>query len=278
MFDPDNIITTENNLANVIKIISPEIDNCDIICYCLEDDKEFEKYIRDVESQVRRSFEYKEFIKYIRENYAMDTDAFLKDVSNRDTFGIKIEIHHYPFTLRDIVEIVVRKRKYYNESVELQMVAKEVMELHYKLMVGLIPLSQTVHELAHNGKIFIPVDKVLGRYDLFVTLYKPFCDTQQLETLSRIEKYTEEQQNPVLNTTIIQQNHLKFEINDNSFKLPDSESINVSMLEQMAKIKENNYMLPSITEIKEIEEKLESPIRFIDKTNKNIGFFGESTL
>ena len=42
-----------------------------------------------------------------------------------------------------------------------------------------------------------------GRYDLFVSLYKPFCETQQLETLSRIEKYTEEQQNPILNTNII---------------------------------------------------------------------------
>ena len=161
------------------------------------------------------------------------------------------------------------------------MVAKEVMELHYKLLVGLIPLSQTVHELAHNSRIFIPSDKVLGRYDLFVSLYKPFCDTQQLEVLSRIEKYTLEQQNPILNTNILSQNHLSYQINDASFKLPDSENINVAMLEQMAMIKDNNYMLPSVNEIKQIEqkeEKLKSPIIFIDNsnlTNYNIGFAEE---
>ena len=42
------------------------------------------------------------------------------------TYDIKIEIHHYPFSLRDIVEIVLRKRMYYKESIEVQMTAKEV--------------------------------------------------------------------------------------------------------------------------------------------------------
>ena len=79
-------------------------------------------------------------------------------------FDIKIEIHHYPFSLRDIVEIVIRKREYYKESLSVQMTAKEVMMLHYKLIIGLIPLSQTVHELAHSSRLFVPSDKVLGRY------------------------------------------------------------------------------------------------------------------
>lgn len=278
MIDPDNIQIQKNNLSSTITVIAKEIQPCDIQVYCLEDEKEMEKFIRDVESQVRRSFEYKEFIKYLREGFYMDSDAFLEDVSNRESYGIKIELHHYPFSLRDIVEIVIRKRKYYNESMELQMVAKEVMELHYKLMIGLIPLSQTVHELAHSSRLFIPVDKVLGRYNLFVEYYRPFCSTQQLEVLSRIEKYSEELENPVLNTNILEQNHLTYQINDTNYRLPDSDSINVAMLEQMSRIKENNYMLPSIQEINMIEEKLESPIRFVEKTNENIGFFGENTL
>lgn len=255
MIDPDGIQIQNTNLANVVKVISPEIEPCNINCYCLEDDKEKEKYIRDVETQVRRSFEYKEMIKYLREYMGMDRCAFLEDVNNRETYGIRIEIHHYPFSLRDIVEIVMRKREYYRESMELQMVAKEVMELHYKLMVGLIPLSQTVHELAHSSRLFIPSDKVLGRFDLFVSYYKPFCDTQQLEVLSRIEKYSEEKESPILNTNILEQNHVKYQINDQSYSLPDSENINTAMLEQMARIKENNYMLPSVTEIKQLEDK-----------------------
>ena len=279
MMDPDLLQITSSNLTNLVTVLSKDIETCNIQCYNLEDDKEYEKFVRDVESQVRRSFEYKEMIKYMREYMYMDTDAFLANVTNKETYGIKIEIHHYPFTLRDIVEIVIRKRNYYKESLELQMVAKEVMELHYKLMIGLIPLSETVHELAHSGKLFIPSDKVLGRYNLFVSYYKPFCDTQQLEVLSRIEKYTEELQNPILNTTILEQNHLKYQINDSSYVLPDAENINTAMLEQMARIKDNNYMLPSIKEIKQLEQKAFSPIRFVDKNNASkTGFFGEDTL
>ena len=156
------------------------------------------------------------------------------------------------------------------------MVAKEVMELHYKLMVGLIPLSQTVHELAHSGRLFIPSDKVLGRFNLFVEYYRPFCDAQMLDTLSRIEKYSNEKESPILNTNILEQNRITYQINDNSYQLPDVQNISTTMLEQMTRIKENNYLLPSYQEMNLIEEKLESPIRFVEKGNKNIGFFGEN--
>lgn len=282
MIDPDGINITSTSYGNTIRVFSKEIEPCNIEIYNLDDEKEMEKFIRDIETQVRRSFEYKSMIKYLREFFGMDKCAFLADVSNRDS-GVRIEIHHYPFSLRDITEIVIRKRKYYNESMELQMVSKEIMELHYKLLVGLISLSETVHELAHASKLFIPSDKVLGRFDLFVSIYKPFCDTQQLEVLGRIEKYSEELENPILNTTILEQNHLKYDINDTSFKLPDSENINTAMIEQMAMIKNNNYMLPSIDEIeeKEEEQKYFCPIRFIDKNNlpdHDIGFFGDNHI
>ena len=256
MIDPDGIQTQKVNLPNLISILSNDIEPADFKIYDLEEDKEREKFIRDVETQVRRSFEYKEMIKYLREFLGMDKCAFLDEVSNKESYGVKIEIHHYPFSLRDIVEVVIRKRVYYNESMELQMVAKEVMELHYKLMVGLIPLSQTVHELAHSGRLFIPADKVLGRFDLFVSYYKPFCDEQLLEVLSRIEKYSQELDNPILNTNILEQNHVKYSIADPTFSLPSPENINQAMLEQMARIKENNYMLPSVKELNQIEQKV----------------------
>lgn len=253
MIDPDGIQTQSTNLSNIISINMNEIPECDIQCYCLDDDKEYEHFVKDIESTVRRSFEYRNMINYLRENMNMDKCSFLKGVTNEETYSIKIEIHHYPFSLRDIVDIVIRKRQYYHESITVQMVAKEVMELHYKLMIGLIPLSETVHELAHSGRLFIPVDKVMGRYDLFIQYYKPFCDPEQLETLQRIEKYSEEQQNTILNTNIIEQNKVSYEIKDPNFMIPDSEQVNQAMLEQLHRIKENNYLLPSVNEIKMIE-------------------------
>ena len=205
MIDPDGLQISHHNLPSSIKL--ENVQDYDIECYCLEDEKDFNKFINDTERDIRRSYEYREFIKYIRDNMQMNKCAFLEGVTNEETFDIKIEIHHYPFSLHDIVEIVLKKRLYYNESTSKFMVAKEVMSLHYKLVVGLIPLSQTVHELAHSGKLFVPSDKVVGRYNMFVDLYKPFCTVEQLEVLDRIEKYSRENRSDILDTTILNQNN-----------------------------------------------------------------------
>lgn len=255
MIDPDGIQIQKMNLSNIISINMEEIPECDIECYCLDDEKEYEHFVRDVESQVRRSYEYKHMINYLRENMNMNQCAFLKGVNNTESFDIKIEIHHYPFSLRDIVDIVIRKRQYYHESITVQMVSKEVMMLHYKLMVGLIPLSQTVHELAHSSRLFIPIDKVMGRYDLFIQYYKPFCEPEQLDTLERIEKYSKEQQNTILDTNIIEQNKVSYDIKDSTYLLPPSETIGIAMKNQLELIKNNNYLLPSVDNAKYIEQK-----------------------
>lgn len=269
MIDPDGIQVQSLNLPSNISI--KEVPEFETECWCLEDDKEYEKFVKEVEKQVRRSFEYRKFIAYLRENMQMNQCAFLKGVTNEESFNIKIEIHHYPFSLRDIVEIVMRKRKYYNESMSVQMVSKEVMQLHYKLLVGLIPLSETVHELAHNSRIFVPSDKVIGRYNIFVEYYKPFCDPDQLETLERIEKYSEEKQNAILNTNILSQNKLTYEIKDSKYLLPEPEKITNNMIEQMKNIKANNYILPTVDDKIMLEKKkdIKTAVRFDENLKNN---------
>lgn len=246
MIDPDSLQIQRSNLPNTITI--KQVSPFETEVYNLSDEKDYNHYIKDIEKEVRRSFEYKAFIKYLRENMDMGRCSFLKGVSNAESFDIKIEIHHYPFTLRDITEIVYRKRYFYQESLDVQMVAKEVMELHYKLMIGLIPLSETVHELAHSGRLFIPIDSILGRYTLFIDYYKPFCEPEQLETIERIEKYTLENTD-VRDTTILEQNKVTYDIKDTRFQLPDSNQINQSMISQINLIKNNNYLLPRVREI-----------------------------
>lgn len=265
MIDPDGLQIQESNLPSKIIISNAEVPVCDFECYCLEDEKSYKHYIDDIEKTVRRSFEYRRFIAYIRDYMQMNQCAFIQGVDNTETFDIKIEVHHYPFSLHDITEIVVNKRKYYNESLEVQMVAKEVMILHYKLIVGLISLSETVHKVAHSSRLFIPADKVMGRYKIFVDYYEPFIEPGLLEILDRIEKYTEEKQSKILNTTILDENRITYQITDQNYMLPDVSNINTAMIEQMNNIRNNNYILPSI-EDKEIilEQKREiiCPISF----------------
>jgi len=275
MIDPDQMqLATINNKTEVVVDIVPESD---YVLWDFEDEKELKKYFKAIERMVRQSFEYKEFISYIKTNFDMDQCAFIK--SDKGT-EFKVEQHHYPFTLYDIVEIVYRKRSYYGELLDVEMVAKEVTMLHYKLIIGLIPLSKTAHQLHHDGKLFIPVDKVLGRYNVFVDLYKPFMTNDQLDTLSRIESYSENYTD-IGNTSILDTNYITIQVNDSRYQAPKLENLQTNMVNRIIDIKNNNYLLPTIDDIqnnqkdtfedrkvdppKEPNKKIITPIRFIKK-------------
>jgi hypothetical protein len=247
MIDPDGIILNHNNENTTINF--GNVPEYDFITWDLSDDKELKKFISSIEREVRGSFEYKQMINYLKKYMGMDQCSFIK-VSSRDNYNIKIEIHHYPFTLYDITEIVYKKRCAMGESLELQMIAKEIMSLHYKLLVGLIPLSITAHQLVHDSKLFIPVNNVLGNYNLFVESYGQFATPEQLETLHRIELYSQENQSKLYNTiSILDQKNINISYTDTRYQLPDLNNISNSMTSRIEDIKINNYKLPTIDDI-----------------------------
>ncbi len=280
MIDPDQMqLATLNNNTEIVIDVVPESD---YILWDFEDEKQLKKYFKAIERAVRASFEYRDFISYIKNNFNMDQCAFIKSEKGTE---FKVEQHHYPFTLYDIVEIVYRKRVYYGELLDVEMVAKEVTMLHYKLIIGLIPLSKTAHQLHHDGKLFIPVDKVLGRYNIFVELYKPFMTTEQLETLSRIESYSENYTD-IGNTSVLDNNFITITVNDKRYQAPKLEQLQTNMVNRIIDIKNNNYMLPTLEDYKNLnkkdsfedrkvdapkqreEKKIISPIKFIEKSTE----------
>lgn len=259
MIDPDNIHLENKNNDTIMKI--NEVPEYDFVTWDLDNDKELKKYLTAVEREIRHSYEYKEMIQYLRDNYGMDQCAFLK-VSNKDSYDIRIEIHHYPFTLYDIVCIVYRKRIFYQESLEVEMVAKEVTMLHYKLMIGLVPLSKTVHQLVHAGKLFIPIQSVVGRWEIFIDQYKDFCDPEQLETIERIEKYSEEE-STLYNTSILDTNHITIDSQNNpEYQLPSAESIDNKMHNRISEINNNNMKLPDKRDNPKERRAIVNPIYF----------------
>ena len=270
MVDPDGIMVQQRNQMTTLKF--GEIPEFDFMIYDLEDDKEREKYFKSVEKEIRGSYEYRAMIKYLKDNMNMDQCSFIQ-VSSRDSNHIKIEIHHYPFSLYDIVKIVYRKRCFYGESLTVQMLAKECTMLHYQLLVGLIPLSTTAHQLFHAGKLFIPVNHVLGRYQLFVDFYKEFCkeDPELLDALDRIEKYSIEQMTDLYRTAeVFDQNEIRIENTQKQYQLPDFNDMNTVMNNRITEIKNNGYRLPTLQD-KENKDTFEdrkskiSPIIFSKK-------------
>lgn len=170
------------HLTKIQEYRTPQFENAQVMImqdvpdyttedYDLFNEKDFKKYIDDVESMVRSSREYKEAIQYMRKYMDMNSSAFSKNINNIESTKIKIELHHTPFTLYDIAITVFNKRSRLGEPLDIELVAKEVAYIHYLLIVGLIPLSKTEHKLVHNQALFVPVDKVLGNYEKFIDVY-----------------------------------------------------------------------------------------------------------
>jgi len=158
----------------------------------ISDSKLLSKYIKKVERIVRTSFEYRKYINFLKNELDMSRCTFFNEIDIKKVKKVQIEFHHHPFTLYDIVYILINKALRTMDIAEDTfinplIIADEVCELHFRNEVGLIPLSTTVHELAHNGDIFIPVNLVFGNLKTFVKKYKEFIP-EELELKLEIYK------------------------------------------------------------------------------------------
>ena len=244
-----------NNQYEIEDHIQTEIINMEsipeynIIDYDIFNEKDFEKYLADIEKSVRSSFEYQEFIAYLRNYMDMNKCSFFENVTNADTTKIKIHIHHSPFTLYEIALTVFNKRMFYKESIEVEMVAKEVMYIHYFLMVGLIPLAETVHELVHKQLIFIPLDKVMGKFEEFEDRYRQFIPVESVDKMQFLREQTKIY-NQASNIAILQQKPILINIpTEDSFTnlaMPSMEVVLGLMKEKIDEIKESKYRIEDI--------------------------------
>lgn len=262
MIDPSNIIPIDHlggkDNKSIIDIQHlPEFDYEEFDIY---DDKDYKKYIAEIEKIVRSSIEYKWMIEYLKNNMDMDKCAFFKNVSNTDRSRLKVEIHHSPFTLYDIVVTVIQKRLYYKEDLDVELVSKEVMELHYKLMVGLIPLGKTPHELVHSQYLFVPLQNVMGRYDLFIDYYKEFMPPELLDTFERIEAYSRVYGDSLNEKTPLLQNNVYVDTTG-VYNLPDFKQLQIVMKSRVQEIKDNHYILPSLEDKQKIN--VVEPFEFV---------------
>ena len=223
-------------------LVIDEIPQFNTPDYDLMDEKDFKKYLDDCEKIIRKSFEYTEFISYLRNYMDMNKCSFFQYVNNIDTFKIKIHIHHCPFSLFDIVRTVFNKRCFYHEPVEIEMVAKEVMYLHYFLMIGLIPLAETVHTLVHKQIIFIPLNKVCGNYEYFYDTYSPHIPDDAKDRFENMKLLTKTY-NEAKNIEILKQEPMLIEIphtdGSGTYNLASMEGLIKLINRRVMELKEN---------------------------------------
>ena len=198
-------------------------DERETICLVTDDDKS--RFIKSVEKMVRWSFEYREYISYLVNAQEMNICSAFQNISRDTARNIRIEIHHEPFTLYDIVYIVYLRFLRLGKEINPYDIAEEVLSIHFRGMVGLVPLSKTVHELLHVGKVFIPVQFIGDGFMKFYAEYKediPDNIKQVLEKKIELSKTFNFKSNTVLQKKYI---YIKNEGYDNiPEQLPSSKS------------------------------------------------------
>lgn len=169
--------------------------------YCVTSERDKLKLVKEIERIVRGSLEYKQYIKFLKDEIDMNCCTFFNNVVRETGSKVRIEIHHEPFTLFDITLIVCEK--FIAEGVDLNPIhiAERVMELHYQNRVGLIPLSGTVHDLVHDGRLLIPLQNVYGDYLAFLADEYEYVSVDMrnaLQTKIEMSKDIQNDQNSLL--------------------------------------------------------------------------------
>lgn len=174
-------------------------------------EKDKRKFIEQTKRIIRSSKEYKDYIRFLKENMDMNRCAFFPKVKHTRENKVQIEIHHEPFTLDDIVRVAISKQLEEGKPLNDLDIADEVMELHYKNMVGLVPLSTTIHEVVHSdsNKLFIPLNLCYGDYKRFYEEYQEYIkDDDILTRLEKKIKQTKELTEDSFNALIVQFQYL----------------------------------------------------------------------
>lgn len=141
-----------------------------------------DKLIKKIEKEARNSLEYKNYFRYLKENLDMKRCSYLPNITSAIS-NLNVELHHCPYTLFDITKVVCNKLILQKGNALEFDICNEVMELHYKNMIGLIPLSPTVHELVHSGAIDVNPNITYGFWMKFIDEYKDFfTEDIQLKT------------------------------------------------------------------------------------------------
>ena len=134
-----------------------------------ETDTEKEAIVKQAEALCRASMEYSDYIAYLRSNVGMDACAFFNNISKANSKKIRIEVHHAPLTLFDIIKLVLDRAIRTGDEINPMLLAEEATRIHYMNQVGLIPLSKTIHEVVHKSdKLVIPMYMVYGDFRAFL--------------------------------------------------------------------------------------------------------------
>lgn len=146
---------------------------------------DWHKFIDSTKLMVRTSDEYREYIAHVKTFNNLKNCAFLGNVDDCEG-EVDIEIHHTPLTIHEVIEIIATDMLFEKKSITTFDVAQRVMEEHFRNMIGIVPVSKTIHELIHDGKINVSINQVFGDVSGFL---KKYARSVLPETSRKVEAF-----------------------------------------------------------------------------------------
>lgn len=126
--------------------------------------------IQYIERLVRSSDYYTIWREYLK-RYEDATLDVIEQLDTKELSKTKIEIHHHPYTLYDVCEIVGLHLLKKNNITDPYEITKIVLEEHLLGNIGYCPLLITDHQKYHDNLIEISEDKIKGNYKEFIKKY-----------------------------------------------------------------------------------------------------------
>jgi hypothetical protein len=144
-----------------------------------ENETEYKKFIRNCESLVRKSVEYKLWRNYIIDVLQID-ECMITHEKNSE---VSIDVHHHIPSMYTLVASLVNRNIENGEDFCTFDLCKEIIELHFQNKVGYVTLLKSMHEKFHNGKLDIPISLVKGDYKYYIKNFTRYLDDIDLETV-----------------------------------------------------------------------------------------------
>ena len=190
MLVPERVNITDTSTIDVNRkeIFDQDIPELEFDYFSdFENPKSLDKFVKKVEKVIRGSFEYRRFVEAYRTIFTVENCAFFNNIKVSEKTA-RLELHHYPFSLYDLVSIEIKKQSaLYMNKVHPFLIAEEVMRIHFTGIVGIVPLSKTVHELAHAGEIFINLKLVKTDYETYVKSNSNYIDEELLDKIKQLD-------------------------------------------------------------------------------------------
>lgn len=220
---PKNLPYNKIEENKEIKVTDIEIDLSEPHEYAYnfkpDETKDHKKYIKRLERLIRNSLEYRNYIRYIKEEYDLTKCALFKNLDATKLRKTKLNFHHYPFNLFEITDTVYKSLSNFGMNIVDDMdVVERVVELHYENKIGLVPLCVTGHELSHSGSIFIHLDLVFGNVNSFIESYYDFIDLSLIDSLNVLKDLSNSEASVDINKYIFEKNFRNIIIEGREFR------------------------------------------------------------